>query len=1084
MAKMCMVLFALLSKHFLFRMTRGCLPVVSILFILPLFSSHPALAADQTDMTQAAVLAQLKTLADPGVYKALIEKGMVRNLYLDIPAADLGVNNPATPDTVALTFLKNYPGLFRVTAPEKNMRMTKRGGKSSQKLNFTQYYHDIPVYGSWLQLTIKEAANGGYLLGNVSGNYIPDLSPDRTEPVRSSLDAAQTVAAAYNFNSPADLKIIVPPKLWIYDASLLSSLCPSCNTNSHNPRLSWRLIFHAAPDGGALVDAFVDAVTGSILFLQPRDNRLDIDIENANHVDSDRCYTDTTADDAWFDEDGVCNFSAACVVGCWGCCGCGNACADGWGCASPDVEGWKLYNYTREVDSFYRSYFGRDSYDDDDGEWEMYVHVGTDWRNAASTDCGGYSIQKFGDGMVALDLVGHEVGHAFHRSEVDFVWEGESGAIKEHVADMFGVFLGHWSKTYNDPNWLIGELSISGPEKPCGASRNLANPPACAGYKDNYSAYDPAADVHFNSTILSKAGYLMTVGGSFNGRTVTGIGEEKVRRIYYRTVTESLTKNPDFLFFRNAVIANCDVLKGSYGITANNCCQIKNAFAAVGVGSGDRDCDGTEDTIDTDDDNDGVPDVKDNCPTVANPSQKDTDGDGIGDACDSDLDGDGIPNVSDNCPTVYNPGQEPSACADSDGDGTIDVYDNCPTVPNSDQSDTDEDGIGDACDPDIDGDGIPNASDNCPYVANPGQEDMNSNGIGDVCDICMWDPIICHPPVIPGFILKPGPGDPILLPIDISLVLTRSPDTLLFGENDFMQLAVTLNVDGLAGINTQQPLVIKAAIIDEAGNTLKKGKASLHSGSFAQGLDLTFKMLPSYGWSDALFNQANRAPANATAQNVILPQAAALPRDAARPAYYLSITVKPKDANSAGLLPLLNLGVNWSATQEHIYKITAVSTTGGGSVRCSPHHIHDNEISPCAILPDTGWYIADVRTGPTGGSLVSAGPVNVYSFSGTAVDMTIEVDFAAYPIKKTAGQAITYHMTFPDALSTGTGNLILQSRAITLDGDVDCNLAAPVYLRGGYDTGFLSQTGFTTIDGKLTISSCSLATDGIVISQP
>ena len=34
--------------------------------------------------------------------------------------------------------------------------------------------------------------------------------------------------------------------------------------------------------------------------------------------------------------------------------------------------------------------------------------------------------------------------------------------------------------------------------------------------------------------------------------------------------------------------------------------------------------------------------------------------------------------------------------------------------PNSNQLDTDNDGIGDECDPDIDNDGIPNERDNCP----------------------------------------------------------------------------------------------------------------------------------------------------------------------------------------------------------------------------------------------------------------------------------------------------------------------------------------------------------------------------------
>lgn len=128
--------------------------------------------------------------------------------------------------------------------------------------------------------------------------------------------------------------------------------------------------------------------------------------------------------------------------------------------------------------------------------------------------------------------------------------------------------------------------------------------------------------------------------------------------------------------------------------------------------------------IETDTDQDGVPDVNDVCPeTLSNES---VDGDGCS-TSQKDVDGDGIVNENDECPNTPD-GEEADklGCSksqrDSDGDGIMDSLDLCPETPANDPVD------GDGCSrlqKDADNDGVSDEDDLCPDTTVGAEVDEN-----------------------------------------------------------------------------------------------------------------------------------------------------------------------------------------------------------------------------------------------------------------------------------------------------------------------------------------------------------------------
>ena len=152
-----------------------------------------------------------------------------------------------------------------------------------------------------------------------------------------------------------------------------------------------------------------------------------------------------------------------------------------------------------------------------------------------------------------------------------------------------------------------------------------------------------------------------------------------------------------------------------------------------GNANGDMEFDDIEvTTFDPDQDSDGLPDAVEAL-VGSDPANPDSDGDGIIDWVEvryppspDDEDGDGTPNWAD---------------IDSDNDGLLDSDE----APNGEPIDSDCGGSPDFTDTDSDDDGDLDGVDNCVIVANPPQTDTDGDGIGDACESVCGDSDVLVP---------------------------------------------------------------------------------------------------------------------------------------------------------------------------------------------------------------------------------------------------------------------------------------------------------------------------------------------------
>lgn len=238
-----------------------------------------------------------------------------------------------------------------------------------------------------------------------------------------------------------------------------------------------------------------------------------------------------------------------------------------------------------ECYEYFRNTFGRESINGQGGDIISFINVGEQGGGDMDNAFWNGQYMFYGNGATAfqplakaLDVAGHEMSHGVIQSTANLIYQGQSGAINEHIADVFGAMI-------DRDDWGIGEDVTNTSYIASGMLRDMQNPNNGPGNSASTPGWQPAnmdeiftlpADnggVHFNSGIPNRAYYLMA----------TDIGKDKAEQIYYLALTDYLTRNSQFIDLRIAVLEAADVISD---VNANDIADIANAFAAVGIGDG------------------------------------------------------------------------------------------------------------------------------------------------------------------------------------------------------------------------------------------------------------------------------------------------------------------------------------------------------------------------------------------------------------------------------------------------------------------------------------------------------------------
>ncbi len=456
-------------------------------------------------------------------------------------------------------------------SPASKMVLMKQNESSTQQTHYKyqQYHADVPIFGATYTLHEKDGS-----IYRASGNYYAKIK----QAARAKLDeATATIIAQKMMKTKGNATVKTAAKLCYVDANF-----PKV---SQMVRLAYQIDLYVEKP----LDKhryFVDALTGEIIGDYTLIQHESVpSTAKTKYYGTQKITTDSIAPNKFVLEDKT----------------------RGKGIFIKNIDGkpftsssknWNLDNANLDEVALDAHYCAQEYYDllknkfswkgiDGKGEKPTNIVVHFGWEEVNAFWDG--EAAHFGDGdceyspLTTLEVVGHELTHAVIENSSNLIYEEESGAINESLADIFGKYLEHKKDSANF-SWNLGQsFTVSDTSKPFRVMDNPKILEMPAVYEGEF--WEAENDVHTNSAIGNLwLTFIVDGKKGINENKVSydvaAIGFDKAMKIVFETNQNYFTEQSNYNDFYKYSSA---VAEDLYGVNSKEYLSIVEAWKAVGV---------------------------------------------------------------------------------------------------------------------------------------------------------------------------------------------------------------------------------------------------------------------------------------------------------------------------------------------------------------------------------------------------------------------------------------------------------------------------------------------------------------------